>query len=584
MTAADLIPTLPALPADVMAALWTPGIVLMLAGLVAAIGSQTIRAAALLLGPLLAFLVLLDTPVGTTVTLDWLGFELTPVRHDRLSLVFVLVFLLAALLAGVYALHSKSRLEVSSALIYAGAAVGAVMAGDLVTLFIYWELTAIASVFLIWVNGTDRAYRAGMRYLLVQVISGLLLIGGAVVIWRETGTLAFDRMALESPATWAIFVAFGIKAAFPLLNGWMQDGYPEGSVIGTVVLSAFTTKLAIYALARGFPGTELLIPIGAAMAVWPAIPAILETDLRRVLAYALNCQLGFMVVGIGVGTAEGINGAVGHAFASTLYQGLLYMATGAVLFRMGTVEVSRLGGLARAMPLTAAFCIVGAAAMAAAPLFSSYVVKSLTLSAAAHEGHYAAYVALIVAGGLAVVHGGLKVPYLAFFAPRRGPAPAEEPREAPANMLIAMALAAGVTVGLGVSPTAFYALLPFPVDYAPYKTASVLTQLQLLVFAALAFALLLRWGLVIRDRKVVVLNTDWLYRVPGRFLAVELSDQAAQFRAGLARIGMGLARDLGGFFLRTHGPEGVMARPWPIGLTVMWVAIVLVCSLVLYYL
>ncbi|MDZ7736906.1 MAG: proton-conducting transporter membrane subunit, partial [Gammaproteobacteria bacterium] len=90
---------------------------------------------------------------------------------------------------------------------------------------------------------------------------------------------------------------FGIKAAFPFLHNWLQDAYPAASPSGTVVLSAFTTKLAIYALARGYAGTEILIPIGALMTAFPIFYAVIENDLRRVLAYSLNNQLGFMVVG-----------------------------------------------------------------------------------------------------------------------------------------------------------------------------------------------------------------------------------------------------------------------------------------------
>ena len=197
------------------------------------------------------------------------------------------------------------------------------------------------------------------------------------MIFADTGSLAFGAMELGSMATWLVFIAFGFKAAFPLLNGWLQDAYPEATVVGTVVLSAFTTKLAIYALARGFAGTDLLIVIGCLMTAFPVFFAVIENDMRRVLAYSLNNQLGFMVVAIGIGTELAINGAVAHAFAHIIYKGLLFMSMGAVLYRVGTVKASELGGLYRCMPLTTVFCIVGAMSISAFPLFSGFAAKSL---------------------------------------------------------------------------------------------------------------------------------------------------------------------------------------------------------------
>jgi multicomponent Na+:H+ antiporter subunit D len=234
-----------------------------------------------------------------------------------------------------------------------------VFAGDLLTLFVYWELTAISSVFLVWARRTERSYRAGMRYLVIQVASGVLLLAGVALRAHETGSLAFVAFGpLDDPGTLLIFVAFGIKAAFPFLHNWLQDAYPEATVTGTVWLGSFTTKLAIYALARGFPGEDLLIPIGAAMAAFPIFFAVIENDLRRVLAYSMINQIGFMVCGIGVGTALALNGAVSHAFNDVIFKGLLFMSMGAVLYRTGKMNGSDLGGLYKSMPWTTGFCII----------------------------------------------------------------------------------------------------------------------------------------------------------------------------------------------------------------------------------
>jgi len=220
------------------------------------------RALVLLVIPILAAYHLWSFDPGIHAKAQLFGFTLELMRVDKLSTIFGLVFCLAAFLGNLYAWHVRDTVQQVAALLYAGSAIGAVFAGDLLTLFIYWEGTAIASVFLIWARRTEGAYYTGMRYLIVQIGSGVILLAGVILLYRDTGSLAFEKMTLGSLATWLIFLSFGIKCAFPLLHNWLQDSYPAATITGTVILSAFTTKLAVYALARGFPGTEILIYIG----------------------------------------------------------------------------------------------------------------------------------------------------------------------------------------------------------------------------------------------------------------------------------------------------------------------------------
>ena len=282
--------------------------------------------------------------------LQFFDYSIVTLRIDTLSLVFATIFHIAAFVVALYSLHVRDTMQHVAMLVTAGAAIGAALAGDLITLFVFWEVTAVATVFLIWARRTEHAYAAGMRYLIIQMGSGLLLLFGTILLARETGSVEFSQMQLGSVATWAIFLGFGIKCAFPLLHNWLQDAYPEATVTGTVALGSFTTKLAIYALARGFAGESLLIPIGAVMTAFPIFYAVIENDLRRVLAYSLNNQLGYMVVGIGLGTEMAINGAVAHAVNNILFKGLLFMSVGAVLLRTGTAKGSELGGLYKSMP------------------------------------------------------------------------------------------------------------------------------------------------------------------------------------------------------------------------------------------
>ena len=450
----------------------------------------------------------LTAGAGQHLTVALLGFEMILYRADHLSLPFAIVFHIAAALNVFYGWHEKRATDHVAGLAYAGAAIAALHAGDLITLFIWWEATAITSVFLILASGTQRARHAAMRYLIIQVASGVLLLAGAAMLFSETGSLAFAAMTLGSTASWLIFIAFGIKAAFPLLNGWLQDAYPEATVVGTVVLSAFTTKLAIYALARGFAGTELLIVIGCLMTAFPVFFAVIENDMRRVLAYSLNNQLGFMVVAIGIGTDLAINGAVAHAFAHIIYKGLLFMSMGAVLYRVGTVKASELGGLYKSMPLTMVFCIIGAMSISAFPLFSGFAAKSLIMSALGYKGLIAAYLVLLAASAGVLHHSGIKIPYFAFFGHDGG----HKVKEAPFGMLVAMAGASALCIGIGSFPTIFYQILPYSIDYNPYDASHVLGQMELLIFSILAFTFLMRFGFYPPELKSTVLNTDWLYR------------------------------------------------------------------------
>ena len=537
------------------------------------------RASLLLVVPLIGASMIWSMPEGMHGLMVLAGVEMNFLRVDKLSTIFGLVFSLAAFLSLLYAWHVRDTIQQVATLLYAGSAIGAVFAGDLGSLFIFWEGTAIASVFLIWARRTEGAYHTGMRYLIIQIASGVILLAGAVLFYRDTGSLAFEKMTLGSLGTWLIFLAFGIKCAFPLLHNWLQDSYPAATVTGTVILSSFTTKLAVYALARGFPGTEMLIYIGAAMTLFPIFYAVIENDLRRVLAYSLNNQLGFMVVGIGIGTELSLNGTAAHAFAHILYKSLLFMSVGAVLFRTGTAKGSELGGLYRTMPLTMIFCVIGAASISAFPLFSGFVTKSLILSDAAHEGYYIVWGILLFASAGVFHHSGIKIPYFAFFAHDSG----LRPKEAPKHMLWAMGITAFLCIAIGVYPEPLYALLPYEVEYVPYTTTHVITQLQLLFFSALAFTVLMRTGIYPPELKSVNLDFDWTYRK----LFPAILRHAANFVSTVMAAGSHFIRRKRETVIRglyqSHGPEGRMAKVWPTGSMVLWIAIILSATLIVNF-
>ena len=564
-----------------------PFVPLLIGSIAALVLRGHLRSAVMLLAPIWGALQLYGLEPGIYWTMDFMGYQLEPVRVDKLSIMFGYLFHLAAFIAVVYALHVKDTLQHVAGLSYAASAVGAVFAGDLLTLFVFWEMLALTSVFLIWARRTDRAYGAGMRYLIMKVLSGVLLLAGAIIFINHTGSARFDEIGLGhegvlSLGAWMIFLAFGIKCAFPFLHNWLTDAYPEATPTGTIFLASFTTKVAVYALARGFPGTELLVWIGVTMACFPIFYAVIENDLRRVLAYSLINQVGFMVVGIGIGTNLALNGAVAHAFNDVVFKGLLMMSMGAVLHMTGRINGSELGGLYKSMPKTTILCIVGAASISAFPLFSGFVSKSMIMSAAVAEGYDVVWLLLLFAAAGVFHHAGIKIPYFAFFAHDSG----IRTTEPPANMLAAMGLAAALCILIGSFPAhTVYALLPWDVNYQPYDITHVLTQLQLLFFSALAFVWLNMKNLYPPELPSTNLDADWLYRkwapsfvVPIYFAVVGVKDKIAGFVHQTASHVINSSYDR-----EKDQPKGYFAQLWPTETMVAWVAVILTGILLMYY-
>ncbi len=564
-----------------------PFLPLMLGAFAALILRGWTRNIIMLAAPVVGALNLMGLEHGVFWSMEFMGYALEPVKVDKLSMMFGYLFHLAALIAIIYALHVKDTVQHVAGLAYAASAVGAVFAGDLLTLFVFWELLALTSVFLIWARRTDRAYASGMRYLIIQVLSGVLLLAGLLIFAQVNNSLLFTQIGLGHDGiaeigAWLIFAAFGIKCAFPFVHNWLTDAYPESTPSGTIFLASFTTKVAVYAFARGFPGEEILVWIGVTMACFPIFYAVIENDLRRVLAYSLINQIGFMIVGIGIGTSLALNGAVAHAFNDVIFKGLLMMTMGAVLHMTGKINGSELGGLYKSMPKTTIFCIVGAASISAFPLFSGFVSKSMIMAAAVKEGYDYVWLLLLFAAAGVFHHAGIKIPYFAFFAHDSGIRTTEPPK----NMLIAMFLGAVACVILGTFPAqTVYALLPWEHNYEPYDVTHVLTQLQLLFFSALAFVWLNLQRLYPPELPSTNLDADWLYRrLAPKFVTTfgcAIYGTYVKFeRSSLALIKRMIRQT---YDVEQGQPKGYFARLWPVETMVVWVAVLLSVYLVFYH-
>lgn len=568
-----------------------PAVILTVGAILGALipnGFVALRRPLMLIFVAMSALQLYRLGLGQFGALSLFGEPVTMLRLDPLSRLFAIVFHIATALNLVYAWRSRDRAQDFASLAYPAAALGGVLAGDLITLFVWWEIAAIASVFLVWGPGTRATYLAGMRYLTIQVLSGVLLLAGIVLVYRETHSFAFGEIGLRDAAGaikisgLVMLLAFGVKAAFPLLHNWVQDAYPKASYAGTIVLSVFTTKLAVASLARAFPGTPELVWIGAVMTIFPIFFALIENDLKKVLCYSINNQVGFMVVGIGFGTAASINGAVGYAFTNIIFESLLFMAVGAAIYRTGTSKATELGGLYRTMPLTMIFCLIGAMSISAFPGFAGFVTKGLIIDAAGEANALWIWLVLLFASAGVLEHAGIKIPYFTFFAHDSG----KRPKEAPPEMLLAMGISAFLCIAIGVRPEPLYALMPFPeavADYRPYAPHHIAEQLQLLLWAVLAFAVLILVKWYPAEVPSTNLDTDWFYRAPGRGLlgwaaAATRAVWRLSWRLFSTRVADAMAR-----IYAVHGPEGALARSWPTGFMALATAIVLGLALLIAF-
>ncbi|MEE8041459.1 MAG: Na(+)/H(+) antiporter subunit D [Pseudomonadales bacterium] len=536
-----------------MISAFPPGAVLALGAFVLPVAGQRLRPVLVVGLPLVTLALVWSLPEGRSAGLLLLDYELVLVRSDPLGRLFAIIFALMAFGGGLFALRQQSVFELVAALLYAGGAVGVALAGDLITLFVCWEIMALASSAVIVSVGGERAIRVAMRYFMVHMLGGALLLAGITVHLSDAGTLAVGALDASSLGGALILAGVLVNAAAPPISAWLPDAYPEGSFSGTVFLSAFTTKVAVYVLIRAFPGTEILVPIGLFMIFYGIVYALLENDMRRILAYSIVNQVGFMVTGAGIGTEMALNGAAAHAFAHIIYKALLLMSAGAVLYMTGKRKCSDLGGLFQSMPVTTVCGIVGALAISSFPWTSGFVSKSMINQAAGDEQLALTWFLLLAASAGVFLHAGIKYPWFVFFQKDSG----LRPPDPPWNMQAAMIFFAALCIGLGIWPEPLYALLPYPVSYAPYTVPHVVNMFQLLLFSGLAFFLMLP---LMKRTLTITLDTDWVYRSLGPMVLSRLTNAVATTQRTLEAAGRRRVSDAIGLVQRHFGPDSAIAR------------------------
>lgn len=550
-----------------------PAFILIIGAVLLPILSQRLRPLVLLGLPALTLWMVWNLDDGVLLTAKFLSYQIELVEADNLRRLFATIFTLMTLVGGLFAYKHAKTIELSAAMAYAAGAVGVSFAGDMITMFLFWEFMALFSTIVVWSGGTEASRKAGIRYGIMHLIGGIILKVGIEGIAVKTGSIDIQALQLGNFSTWMIFIGVLINAAAPPVSAWLSDAYPEASPTGAVFLSAYTTKTAVFALVLLFPGEKLLVWIGLYMIFYGIIYALMENDMRRILAYSIVNQVGFMVCGIGIGTELALNGVAAHAFSHIIYKALLLMSAGAVLQQTGKRKCTDLGGLYRTMPVTAICGIIGALAISSFPYTSGFISKSMISQGAAYEHLGFAWFALVAASAGVFLHAGIKFPWFVFFQKDSG----MRPKDPAWNMQLAMIFFAGVCIVLGVFPELLYRFLPYPVEYVPYTADHLVTQLQLLLFAGLAFFVTLP---MMKRTETISLDTDFIYRGGIVWFARKVQIIKAGWDDMVHEFLDGPGRRIVQFWGRYHGSEGPMSTTWPTGSVAFCVAIILIVFLI----
>ncbi|MDS0258309.1 Na(+)/H(+) antiporter subunit D [Haloarcula sp. S1CR25-12] len=440
----------------------------------------------------------------------FLGFETVLLNVDEFSRLMGIIFGIIGIAAVLYSYASEAEsVQTAFAYSYVATSFGAVFAGDWLTLLFFWELMAVTSTLLVW-HYRGKAVRAGFRYAVFHGIGGTLLMAAILQNYAIKGTFLFGSVpggpetagiAPGLPAALAA-VGIGVNVGFIGLHAWLPDTYPRPHIAASVFLCVFTTKTGVYGMYRAFPDGHVAIAyMGGGMAVFGATFALFQNDMRRLLSYHIQSQVGYMIAGVGIGTALSQAGAFAHVFNHILYKGLLFMTAGVVVYRTGEENLKKLGGLARQMPITAGSFTVAALSIAGFPGFNGFVSKGIVIDGAHYtfaKGPLPLYEWttlewLLLLGGVGTFMSFIKFGYYAFFHGEYD----GDVEDANRGQAVAMVGVAALCVFYGLFDGALFALLPFDVTdpavveevYTTYTVPHVVEGVALALIGLVGFYL-----------------------------------------------------------------------------------------------
>jgi len=535
---------------------------------------------------------------GVHLPVELFGFEAVLLNVDPFSTLMGVIFGFIGAVAVLYSYYTgAATIQTAFALSYVATSLGAVFAGDWLTLIFFWELMAITSTLLVWHHG-GRAVRAGFRYALLHGIGGTLLLGAVIWHYVEVGSFllsATDGGMAGDVAPVLAALGIGVNVGFVGLHAWLPDTYPRPHVAASVFLCVYTTKTGVYGMYRAFPEGQVAIAyMGGIMAVFGATYALFQNDMRRLLSYHIQSQVGYMVAGVGIGSTLAQSGAFAHVFNHILYKALLFMTAGVVIYRTGEESLKKLGGLGREMPVTAGAFTVAALSIAGFPLFNGFVSKGIVVSASHYDfpkgplavGGFTTLELLLLAGGIGTFLSFMKFGYYAFLHGEYGDSVADASR----GQSVAMITVAALCVLFGVYDAALFAILPFDVTskavvshvYVTYTVDHVLESLALATIAVVGFALVKR-PLAALGRVPDVddlYNLATLYGTRVTVVAItELYAAVDRLAVRVARAATGVVRRPGATIGPVVGEERV--RSAGMGTSVVLLVLVLVAALAL---
>jgi len=350
---------------------------------------------------------------------------------------------------------------------------GIAITGDVFNLFVFLEISSLSSYVMISLGRDRRALTAAYRYLIMGTIGATFYVIGVGMMYMMTGSLNMADLAQILPAVGDsrtvlaalafLTVGLGLKLALVPLHWWLPNAYTYAPSAVTVFMSATATKVAVYALLRivftVFGGVHVLdvsgvresIFILAAVAMVAAsVVAVYQTDVKRALAYSSLAQIGYTVLGASMATVTGLTGSVVHLFNHALVKGGLFMALGCIAYRVGSVMISDMAGIAKHMPVTMASFVVGGVSLIGVPPTVGFVSKWYLIQGAVEKGWWFAVAAIVVTSLIAVIYIW-RIVETAYFRP-----PSEraaEATEAPFSMLLPLWLMTGASIYFGVDAT-----------------------------------------------------------------------------------------------------------------------------------
>lgn len=486
-----------------------PGMIMMLFGMLIWVLPEFMRRFLSVLAPIcagIAFFLLNEDSRFTYHITNNLKVEL--IKVDRMTLAFMLVFVIISLIAAIYSLETQDRKESGMSAFYAGSIMGVVLAGDSIAFIVFWEISAFASTYLIFANKKRRSSKSAFRYIMMHGFGGNMLLVGIMMHIAKYGTEFVNISSARDISFWLVLIGVAVNAAIPPFNGWLSDSYPESTISGTLYMGSFTTKAAIYALIRFFAGTEFLIWVGAIMAVYAACMAIMENDIRRLLSYHIVSQLGMMVAALAVGSDIGIDGASAHAVTNIMFKGVLIMCAGAIIYATGKSKITELGGLWKKMPITSICFLIASLAIAGLPFSSGFASKALVTESLTEGGYTIPYLLVTAAGVGTLLSITLKINYFVFFGKTDKDIDVDE---IPNSMSIAIALGTIVTLFLGIYPDALYNYTTHATVVNPFTIHHIVEYIAIFIGGTIPFVLYIK---KMAPHDEISLDFDYFYRKP----------------------------------------------------------------------